>query len=381
MSRLKNGVALFESSTPGEFFIGTFKRAIRIYTPEQKLIAQCLSSRSSDEVAAEFPEINRTHLEKLMMELEHEKLVDHSIGALRVSKRFHSKLDNRAKKNSDKSFDAGLNQLHNRTEPELAQTSWIEGVADGGAEILSARQKYLVEISGNNRVATLLFSLLLASGFSQTRFTPHSRGNTPLIGDLELGLASFRASDVGNSFKSHCESIRKEIALFPLDRERNYLDELAPANLRVHCGEFDPEILSLWMSTGQTFIHIPTPLADQGRIGPLVIPGKSPCLRCLELSERDQLGISDYQILSKKFTTDYPQIAANFIAALAASQIAQYCDYQSCEMQSGGADSSGGVDGLIKAELVGNVINIDYQLLSHPEVIAITRHPLCGCAF
>jgi hypothetical protein len=378
MSRLKNGVALFESSTPGEFFIGTFKRAIRIYTPEQKLIAQYLSSRSFDEVAAEFPAINRIQIEKLATELEQEKLLDHSVGALQVSKRFHSKLDNRAKKNSDKSFDAGLNQLHNRTQPELAQTNWIKDVEDGGAKILSARQKYLVEISGNNRVATLLFSLLLASGFSQTRFTPHSRGNSPLIGDLELGLASFRATDIGNSFKSHCEFIRREIALFPLDKERNYLDELAPPNLRVHCGDFDPEILSLWMSTGQPFIHIPSPLADQGRIGPLVIPGKSPCLRCLALSERDQNGICDYQILAKKFTTDYPQIAAHFIAALAASHIAQYFDNQSCEIQSNGPDIT---DGLAKAELVGNVISIDYQFLSHPEVIAITRHPLCGCAF
>ena len=378
MSRLKNGVALFESSTPGEFFIGTFKRAIRIYTPEQKLIAQYLSSRSFDEVAAEFPAINRIQIEKLATELEQEKLLDHSVGALQVSKRFHSKLDNRAKKNSDKSFDAGLNQLHNRTQPELAQTNWIKDVEDGGAKILSARQKYLVEISGNNRVATLLFSLLLASGFSQTRFTPHSRGNSPLIGDLELGLASFRATDIGNSFKSHCEFIRREIALFPLDKERNYLDELAPPNLRVHCGDFDPEILSLWMSTGQPFIHIPSPLADQGRIGPLVIPGKSPCLRCLALSERDQNGICDYQILAKKFTTDYPQIAAHFIAALAASHIARYFDNQSCEIQSNEPDIT---DGLVKAELVGNVINIDYQFLSHPEVIAITRHPLCGCAF
>ena len=372
MSRLKNGVALFETLIPGEFFVGTFKRAIRIYTPEQKLIVQTLASRSSDETSAGFPGINTIDIEKLIVELEHEKLIDKKVGTLQVSKRFLSKLDNRAKKNSDKSFDAGLNQLYARTQPELSQTSWVEGVDDGGIEILSARQKYLVEISGTNRVATLLFSLLLASGFSQTRFTSHSRGNKTLIGDLELGVSSFRASDVGNSFKNHCENIRKEVALFPLDRERNYLDELAPPDLRVHCGDFDPEILSLWMSTGQAFLHIPTPLADQGRIGPIVIPGKSPCLRCLELSEREQNGISDYLVLSTKFTTDYPHIAAHYIAALTSSHIAEFFDNRTLDA---------GRDQVRKAELVGNVINVDYQFLAHPEVIAITRHPLCGCAF
>ncbi|MSW18160.1 MAG: hypothetical protein F2851_04300 [Actinobacteria bacterium] len=45
----------------------------------------------------------------------------------------------------------------------------------------------------------------------------------------------------------------------------------------------------------------------------------------------------------------------------------------------------GYIDGLTtgvqKAELVGNVITIDYQFLNHPQTIAIPRHPLCGCAF
>jgi hypothetical protein len=372
MSRLKIGVALFETLTPGEFFIGTYKRAIRIYTPEQKIIAQALSSQSSEELLAQFPEINSAEVNKLLIELDHENLIDNKFGKLRVSQRFVSKLDNREKKNSDKSYDAGLNQLHNRTEPELAQTSWVQGVKDGGLALLSARQNYLVEISGNNRVASLLFSLLLASGFSQTRYAPHSRGKSPLIGDLELGISSFRAFDMGTSFKAHCESIRKEVALFPLDRERNYLDELTPPNLRVHCGDFDPEILSLWMSTGQSFMHIPSPLADHGRIGPIVIPGKSPCLRCVELAEREQRGVSNYQILSEKFTTDYPHIAGHYIAALAASHIAQFFDNQGLDTHTNGA---------AKAELVGNVINVDYQFLAYPEVIAITRHPLCGCAF
>jgi phosphatidylserine decarboxylase len=68
---------------------------------------------------------------------------------------------------------------------------------------------------------------------------------------------------------------------------------------------------------------------------------------------------------------EYPQIAAHAIAALAASQIVTYCDAISL---SEGEDLKG-------AKACGKITIIDYQALAQPQVVAITRHPLCGCAF
>jgi hypothetical protein len=117
---------------------------------------------------------------------------------------------------------------------------------------------------------------LLASGLSQVRFTPASRGAYPLIGDIDMALSTFRQSDTGTPFKNHCEMIRRELALFPLDRHENYLDEASSPDLRIHCGDINPETLSLWMSSGEKFLMIPAPHADSALIGPLVIPGESP---------------------------------------------------------------------------------------------------------
>jgi len=363
MRQLKRGVRLSQSTTAGEFFLGTFKRVIRIYTPEEKVIALALAAGKTEGEILESPEVQGETVGRIFRDLESEELINHRESTLKISQRFVSKLDNRVKKNSKPAVDAGILQLQRRCAPELMQTNWVKGVIDGGVEILSARQNYLCEISGNNRVATLLYSLLLASGVSQVRFAAASRGTNPLIGDIDMAVSTFRQSDIGTIFTSHCESLRRELALFPLDRNENYLDEASTPDLHIHCGDIDPETLSLWMSTGATFLIIPAPLADSAQVGPLVIPGQSPCTRCYELSAKEQLGVLDHLDFSREQEKEYPQVAAHFVAALAASYILQFCD--STEL----------------SPLVGSTIIVDYQRLAHPQVVAIARHPHCGCAF
>lgn len=373
MRELKRGVALSQSATPGQYFLGTLKRVIRISTPEEKVIALALARGKSEKEILQTPNVLSATVSTIFAQLEVAELVNHKQGVLRVSQRFVSKLDNRVKKNSRPAVDAGVQQLQRRCAPELNQTNWIAGVIDGGVEILSARQNYLCEISGNNRVATLLYSLLLASGFSQVRFTPTSRGRDPLIGDIDMALSTFRQSDTGTAFQSHCEMIRRELALFPLDRKENYLDEASTPDLRIHCGDINPETLSLWMSASEKFLIIPSPRADSALIGPLIIPGVSPCLRCYELSSSEQRGVVDLLDFTPDVAKEYPQIAAHFIAAMAASLIVQFCDATTLANQTDtAADFSA---------LLGIAISIDYQLLAYPQVVAIPRHPLCGCAF
>jgi len=373
MRELKRGVALSQSTTPGEYLLGTLKRVIRICTPEEKVIALALARGKSEKEILQTPNVLDATVSTLLAQLEEEELINHEQGVLRVSQRFVSKLDNRVKKNSRPAVDAGVQQLQRRCAPELNQTNWIDGVVDGGVEILSARQNYLCEISGNNRVATLLYSLLLASGLSQVRFTPASRGADPLIGDIDMALSTFRQSDTGTPFKSHCEMIRKELALFPLDRHENYLDEASSPDLRIHCGDINPETLSLWMSSGEKFLMIPTPRADSALIGPLVIPGESPCLRCYELSSSEQRGVLNHLEFMPDVAKEYPQIAAHFIAALAASFIVKFCDATTVAIVEDRAADFGA--------LLGIAIAVDYQLLAYPQVVAIARHPHCGCAF
>ena len=371
MRTLKRGTSLFSTTTPGEYFLGTPSRAIRIYTSEQKAIAEHLAQGVSEDEISQITGISPIAIHNLITELAHQALIDTSQGSITLNNRFISKLDNRAQKNSKPERDAAFIQLQNRITPELNQSTWTTGAVDGGIALVSERQNYLIEISGSNRVATLLYSLLLASGFTQARFTATARGRNSSIGDLDIAVDGINSSHFGFSFIKNREEHRRDYSLFPIDKGANYSDEASTPDLAIHCGEIDPEKLALWMSYSQPFLHIPHPHGSRAEIGPLVIPGKTPCLRCAELSERDQSGVTSRRALRSDESVEYPQIAAHFVASLAAAQIVAYFD--ALTLSDGEA--------LKATELFGKVIVIDYQSLSQPQVVAIARHPLCGCAF
>jgi len=371
MRTLKRGTSLFETTTPGEYFLGTSTRAIRIYTSEQKVIAEQLARGVSEDALAQLAGVSPIAIHNLITELARQSLLDSSQGNITLSNRFISKLDGRATKNSKPERDAAYLQLQNRIAPELEQSTWIDGVTDGGVAILNQRQNYLIEISGANRVATLLYSLLLTSGFTQVRFTATARGRSATINDLDIGVDGIRSADYGFDFAKNREELRRDYSLFPIDKSAHYLDEASTPDLAIHCGDIDPEKLALWMSYGQPFLHIPHPSGGQAEIGPLVIPGKTPCIRCADLAERDQSGVVAKRSLQLDENHEYPQIASHAVAAIAAAQVVTYCD----------AVTLSGGEALKESEHCGKITLINYQSLAQPQVVAIARHPLCGCAF
>ena len=380
MRTLKRGTSLFSTTTPGEYFLGTSTRAIRIYTTEQKLIAEHLARGLTEEEISRLVGVSPIAIHNLITELAHQSLLDTSQGSIKLSNRFISKLEGRADKNSKPERDAVFIQLQQRIAPELNYCTWTRGATDGGVAILSERQNYLIEISGGNRVATLLYSLLLTSGFTQVRFTATARGRNATIGDLDIGVDGINSSDFGFSFTKNREDLRRDCALFPLDKTANYLDEASTPDLAIHCGEIDPEKLALWMSYSQPFLHIPHPQGGSAEIGPIVLPGKSPCLRCAELAERDQSGITARRPLRNDEIHEYPQIAAHAVAALAAAQVVEYCDALTTSKSNSLSHDEVRLEAT-DPELFGKITVIDYQSLSQPQVVAIARHPLCGCAF
>jgi hypothetical protein len=350
MKRLKRGVSLFASTNPDQYFCGTLKRAVRIDSPESKQQVQLLGG----------PDFLRAQPDsQLLNELSALQLIDTSESALTLTKRYDAGATER---------DAAFQQLRARVAAELTQTTWIDGVTDTGVKVLSARQSYLIEISGSNRVATLLYSLLLASGVTQVRYCEKSEAKVR-ISDLDIALAGIAPKDIGASLIKEREGRRQDLSLFPLDKEFSYLDEISTPDLAIHCGELDPEKYVQWMASGLPFLHIPNPIADVAEIGPLVIPGKTPCIRCAQMSRQDHSGAALTPTLPTSLTPTadgYPIIAAHYVAAIAASLALAFCDALTLDKECG---------------VTGKVTICDYQSLSTPYEIVIARHPLCGCSF
>jgi bacteriocin biosynthesis cyclodehydratase domain-containing protein len=352
MARLKRGVALFTATPEERYICGTRKSALPLESPHER--SQLVA------LAAHAPATQLSP--RLRTQLAEYGLIDTAEERLTLTHRYSTK--------SEQS-DAAFQQLRARLAPELAQATWLPDVSDGGVSIVSARQNFLIEISGANRVATLLFSLLLASGVTQVRYAPTSEAAHVRIGDTDIGVAGITPQHIGAPRAKERESHRAEFSLFPLDKSAHYLDEASTPDLAIHCGEMDPQRYAQWMMSGQPFLHIATPLADTAQIGPLVIPGKTPCLRCAELTQQEQTGLNYSQALKLSPSDDYPMVAAHYVAALAAQMALSWCDSITQSAQKKSADLGA----------TGVAIICDYQSLATPQRVALTRHPLCGCAF
>lgn len=356
--RLKEGIHLFATAKSGHYLLGSVSNAIAISTPEAKSVALALLQGDLKSAQAHNLELTST----IINALHERELLDLNPGKLTLTPRYISNNPARVKSQSKGFTDGALLQLKNRITPELMQSTWVSGATDGGVTTLRNREKFLVEITGADRVATLLYPILLASGVTQVRYSADSRGKQGAIGDLDLAISGFKSADIGGNFIREQEERRRDYSLFPLDKSLDYQDERSTPDLIVLCGNLDLHKIALWMSSGQPFLYIPSPIGNTAQIGPLVTPGSSPCQRCAELFLADQRGLQTSSALSPGEIIDFPVVAAHLVAALAASILLTFTD-----------------EGRERA--TGFIISIDYQNMKQPQMVAITRHPLCGCSF
>lgn len=266
-------------------------------------------------------------------------------------------------KEQDQSADAGYIQLQSKITPELSATTWIAGVNDGGVEILTNRRLALIEISGENRVATQLYGLFLASGVTQTKMASASRRDRARIGNQDMCAGLLTNSDVGSNFQHTLEDKARELALFP-SKDKSVADEIPEVFLKIFIGNGHEALIAQSMSEDEIHLIVAAPDGPSIDVGPLVIPGKSACSRCVTLARSDQHRLSREIDLYKSTHTELeiPVSVAHYVAAQIASEILRYIDTK-------------------KSALISTRIRTNYLDVCNPQHIRFARHPLCGCSW
>jgi hypothetical protein len=263
--------------------------------------------------------------------------------------------------------DIAARHLTDRALPELTQSEWVDGASDGGSSTVIARSLYPIVLSGRSRVITLLYSILLASGVSRVRFA--DRHYRPTIESTDVGFGAIDPSKLGLNYYEAIESARRDLALFPIDPSiRHDLDTSRPS-LIVHYGDCEPEDLVLWSNQRMPHFVIHQPIGDEIVSGPLVIPGETPCVRCLSLYEIDNFGFTRLERISINSGGELPTATAHYVAAITAAQILHFIDRMSDHENVVSSRNTG----------IGEVTYLNFQQLTEPQVVAISRHPLCGC--
>ena len=362
--RLKQGVLISKANLEQEKFlvVASAHHAISIHHPGARAIiskfdGQHSASEISDELDAPLGVV-----EEMINQLEIKQLLDISYSKVRLHNRFQSPIAERAAHTDDQSNDASFKQLQLRMSPELSQTTWIPGVVDGGVQVLSSRQNFGVEIYGEGRLATLIYAALLASGVTNTKFSLTSQRDHNSIGDRDLGTGVLRISDFGVNYKSRIEELTREWSLFPTASKnvKGTINSTIPErNLRVIVGQYPSQLIEQLMRDHNEHLFVGEVIGGATYAGPLVVPGKSPCLHCLELGKAERYGIDDlvpitWQNLEISVAISY-QVDGTIVQA-----ILQLIDTGMCD-------------------LTGAQMCFDYTTPIHKEPVRFSRHPNCQC--
>jgi hypothetical protein len=356
--RLKRGaivLSLSDSLVEGNrVFVGCNGSGIQCEALGIRTIIAAFDGKKSSQEIAEALAIECEIVSQVVAQLLSAGLIDYLVTQIVAPGRF---------KEQDQSSDAGYIQLQSKITPELSATTWIPGVNDGGVEVLTKRRSALIEISGENRLATQLYGILLASGVTQTKMASASRRDRARIGNQDLCAGLLTNSDVGSNFQHTLEDKARELALFP-SKDKSSTDEVPQVFLKVFIGNGHEALIAQSMSEDETHLIVSAPDGPSIDIGPLVIPGKSACSRCITLARSDQHPLSrEIDIFRSTHTElEIPVTVAHFVAAQIASEILRFIDTK-------------------QSALISTRVRNNYLDVCNPQHIRFARHPLCGCSW
>jgi hypothetical protein len=209
--------------------------------------------------------------------------------------------------------------LRTRLAPELATASLAYGDGDGGARVLARRRAAYVRVHGAGRIGACVASFLAASGVGHV-----SCADPEPAEPADLAPAGLVLADLG--------APRQEGAARAVERaapEVRTRDDGAVPDLAILTGATLPDL------TGQLMRDLVPHLAVRageaiGVVGPLVRPGGSACLTCVDLHKTEADPQWPKILAQATFARIRPQacdtVLAAMTATLASAQALAYLD-------------------------------------------------------
>lgn len=355
-------------------YVGRTDAGIALSSPARNAI-NFLSGEKSCEELSQMLDTPIEEINNLITELDAAELLDTKATQIAVHARFHSPNAHRASHARDDSSDGAFQQLKARLVPELTSATWHSKAKDGGVSIVNSRRDWQVNICGDSRIATLLYGILLSSGITHTRL--HLPQEHRAIAERDLCAGFLRASDIGLSYRTRLDELARELSLFPTtptskadkaDRKESegasQRGDSTKQIISIVVGTPPSDQLQTWMSEGIAHLLVDHPDGACVTIGPLVIPGKTPCTRCVSIANED-LNELWRDIAWKKQNSpvsEVPVAVAHHIAGFLALELLAFLD-----------------EG--RSKLIGTSARINFHAPSVIQERLFARHPACGCTW
>jgi bacteriocin biosynthesis cyclodehydratase domain-containing protein len=240
-----------------------------------------------------------------------------------------------------------------RLARELATVSLAHGHTDGGALVLARRQAACVRVHGTGLVAAGLASLLTASGVGRVSCTgaaaePPATGpelsSWPPAGRVRLGHPAGAGRPRGG---------------------RNAPGQWGRPDLAVLADGYPPELPGSLVASNVA--HLTAAASEAiGVVGPLVIPGRTACLGCVDMARTDR--DPAWPLILAQASGRVPQPAA--CAAVLAAAVAAQATAQTLAF----LDRAGPITAVTNGTL--ELVLPDWQWRRHSWV----PHPQCRCS-
>ena len=247
--------------------------------------------------------------------------------------------------------DPAISSFLDRCEIESSAMSCHSGVTDNGREALLKRREFRILIFGSDRIALSLVEHLCSSGFSQVALVNRKSLHHPSqrISSMETFATILRTSDVGEMKISRLKELRREFSLFADD-----LQISSAVNLVITTEKPSADQLQRWMNEQTPHLVIERGFGGTVKIGPLVEPGKTPCLRCIELHQLSP------ELMARGEAPETSSAMTALITGIITADIANY-SYSS--------------------STVFRATTAEYSLrrFTSPDLSSWQSHPACGC--
>lgn len=327
-------------------------------------------TRSIEEIARPL-QIDIANFSRLLGFLEDERLIHFARDAIDTKSISHAITPSRREvEESNLPHGASFIQRSSKTIAITSACSISTGAMSTGAASplnpLRSRSPHSIA----DPIAAALASLLFASGFEKIKFIDEGRQSEGTqITDIDLGLSIFNGSDIGASRLEKLKEIANRSAILPLEEGRNPIAPDFNATLTISIGWPRPDHHQRWVSEDRAFLIVPGYSQREIRIGPIIVPGRTPCLRCYELNqiENDFWREQIRQLRQLSPSHQPTKVASMLIASMTASYVTLWLDHISQEEP---LDTN--------HPLLGGQVIVDLETMES-RLERWQNHPECGC--
>jgi bacteriocin biosynthesis cyclodehydratase domain-containing protein len=243
-----------------------------------------------------------------------------------------------------------------RLAPDALALSLKHPAPGVAARTVRRRAQTVVTVHGGGRVGATVAGLLAAAGIGRVTVA-----DTGTIRPADLAPGGIRRIRTGTRGDAATRAAAASAAA-PAPELARRLDIVAPVGFAAA-----PEVLAAVRSRTHLFVAVRDLTAV---VGPLVVPGHTPCLRCLELGrgERDPAWPRlAAQLVGEPAAVDPGDVVlATAAAAVAAAQLLTLVD---------GVERPATMGGVLELRS-GNFGGLDGQVRRR----SVSSHPACGCS-